>query len=218
MMATKMLKKILTSAALLALFGLVGATLVAVTYEATAERIAANHREALLKRLNALVPPQRYDNDMVSDTIQITDPALATRKRPVTVYRARLNGKPVTAVFTVVAPDGYNGAINLLVAINYDGTLAGVRVVSHRETPGLGDTIEEQRSNWIHGFDGRSLTNPDDQGWRVKRDGGIFDQFTGATITPRAVVKAVYKTLKYFSQHRDEIFNRAVTPVEVKHE
>ncbi len=213
-----MLKKIFTSALLLALFGLVGATLVAVTYEATAERIAANHREALLKRLNALVPPQRYDNDMVSDTIQITDPALASRKQPVTVYRARLGGKPVTAVFKIVAPDGYNGAINLLVAVNSDGILAGVRVVSHRETPGLGDNIEERRSNWIRGFDSRSLTNPDERGWRVKRDGGVFDQFTGATITPRAVVKAVYNTLKYFSRHREQIFTLRVTPVEVKHE
>ena len=213
-----MLNRILTSATLLALFGLVGATLVAVTYEATAERIAANHREALLKRLDSLVPPGRYDNDMVNDTVQISDPALAGRKRPVTVYRARRSGRPEAAVFSVVAPDGYNGSIFLLVAIQYDGTLLGVRVVSHRETPGLGDAIEERKSRWIRGFDGRSLTNPDEHGWRVKRDGGVFDQFTGATVTPRAVVKAVYRTLKYFSRHRDEIFALAVTPVEIKHE
>ncbi len=213
-----MLKKILTSAVLLALFGLVGATLVAVTHELTAERIATNHREALLKRLNALIPPTRYDNDMVSDTIRITDPELTSRRYPVTVYRARLMGRPEAAVFLVVAPDGYNGAINLLVAINYDGTLAGVRVVSHRETPGLGDAIDEQRSDWILGFTGRSLNNPDERGWAVKRDGGMFDQFTGATITPRAVVKSVYRTLKYFSRHRKEIFVRRATPVEIRHE
>lgn len=217
-MGKKMLNRILTSATLLALFGLVGATLVAVTYEATAERITANHREALLKRLDTLVPPGRYDNDMVNDTVQISDPALADRKRPVTVYRARRSGRPEAAVFSVVAPDGYNGSIFLLVAIQYDGTLLGVRVVSHRETPGLGDAIEERKSRWIRGFDGRSLTNPDEHGWRVKRDGGVFDQFTGATVTPRAVVKAVYRTLKYFSRHRDEIFALAVTPVEIKHE
>lgn len=213
-----MLKKILISAILLALFGLIGATLVAVTHEMTAERIAANHREALLKRLNALVPPSRYDNDMVSDTIRIIDPELAPRRYPVTVYRARLMGRPEAAVFFVVAPDGYNGAINLLVAVNHDGTLAGVRVVSHRETPGLGDAIDEQRSDWIYSFTGRSLDNPDERNWAVKRDGGVFDQFTGATITPRAVVKAVYKTLKYFSRHREAIFVRETTPVEIKHE
>ncbi len=213
-----MLKKVLTSAILLALFGLIGATLVAITYEVTAEQIATNHREALLKRLNVLIPPDRYDNDMVSDTIRITDPELAPRRYPVTVYRARRMGRPEAAVFLVIAPDGYNGAITLLVAVNQDGTLAGVRVVSHRETPGLGDAIDEQRSDWIHGFTGRSLNNPDEKGWAVKRDGGVFDQFTGATITPRAVVKTVYKTLKYFSLHRKELFVRDSTPVEIKHE
>ncbi len=213
-----MVRKILSSALLLALFALVGATLVAATHQITAERIAANHREAILKRLDVLVAKQSYDNDLVSDTIQITDPELATPKRPVTVYRARLGGKPVAAVFSVVAPDGYNGAINLLVAIDYDGTIAGVRVVSHRETPGLGDSIDEQRSDWILSFSGKSLTNPDEQGWHVKRDGGVFDQFTGATITPRAVVKAVFRTLRYYSRHREEIFTAPAIPLEPHHE
>ncbi len=216
-MTSGMLKKIVTSALLLALFGLAGATLVAFTYNATAERIEANHREALLKRLNALVPSTGYDNDMVSDTIRITDPALAPRKYPVTVYRARLMGRPAAAVFSVVAPDGYNGPIYLLVAIRYDGTLIGVRVISHHETPGLGDAIEERRSNWIHGFDGRTLTDPPEDKWKVKRDGGVFDQFTGATITPRAVVKAVYKTLKYFSQHRGALFTKQATEEKIRH-
>ncbi len=212
-----MLRKVLTSALLLALFGVVGATLVAITYSATAERIEANHREALLKRLNALVPPTNYDNDMVSDTIRIDDPELNPKRHPATVYRARRMGRPEAAVFSVVAPDGYNGAIQLLVAIRHDGTLIGVRVVSHHETPGLGDNIEERKSEWIHGFDGRSLTNPPEERWKVKKDGGVFDQFTGATITPRAVVKAVYKTLKYFDRHRREIFARQAKQMEIEH-
>ncbi len=216
-MTEGMLRKILTSALLLALFGLVGATLVAFTHSVTAERIEANHREALLKRLNALVPPTQYDNDMVSDTIQITDPALAPRKYPVTVYRARLMGRPAAAVFSVVAPDGYNGPIHLLVAIRADGTIIGVRVVSHHETPGLGDAIEERRSDWIHGFDGRTLTNPPEEKWKVKKDGGVFDQFTGATITPRAVVKAVHKTLKYFSENRRLIFSKQTAKESIEH-
>ncbi len=217
-MTNKMVKKVLTSALLLALFGLTGATLVAFTYSITAERIEANHREAMLKRLNALVPPANYDNDMVSDTIRITDPELAPKKYPATVYRARRMGRPEAAVFSVVAPDGYNGPIYLLVAIKHDGSLIGVRVVSHHETPGLGDAIEERKSDWIHGFDGRSLTNPTEDKWKVKRDGGVFDQFTGATITPRAVVKAVYKTLRYYSQHRNTVFTRKKTEEEIQHD
>ena len=106
-----------------------------------------------------------------------------------------------------MAPDGYSGNIHLLVAIKYDGTLAGVRVVNHKETPGLGDAVEAERSNWILGFTGKSLTNPGKKGWAVKRDGGQFDQFTGATITPRAVVKAVYKTLEYYQQHKTQLFS-----------
>ena len=105
-----------------------------------------------------------------------------------------------------VAPDGYNGSIRLLVAINLDSTLAGVRVVQHRETPGLGDAIDAQRSDWILGFDGKSLTTPPRKDWKVKRDGGDFDQFTGATITPRAVVKAVKKALLYFQANGHGLF------------
>jgi electron transport complex protein RnfG len=119
----------------------------------------------------------------------------------------------VAAIISTVAPQGYNGNIYLLVAIRYSGKLAGVRVVKHRETPGLGDAIDEKRSDWISSFDNKSLQNPAPKDWKVKRDGGVFDQFTGATITPRAVVDAVYKTLQYFEKHRDELF----TKQEVKH-
>ena len=112
------------------------------------------------------------------------------------------------AVLTAVAPEGYGGGIRLLVAINYDGTLAGVRVLSHHETPGLGDKIEAERSDWILQFEGLSLENPAPRNWRVKKDGGRFDQFTGATITPRAVVAAVYDALVYFEAHREALFER----------
>lgn len=111
-------------------------------------------------------------------------------------------------VLSPVAPDGYNGAIKLLVAVRTDGSLAGVRVVSHRETPGLGDPIDTDKSDWIFAFDGRSLDNPSEARWKVKRDGGDFDQFTGATITPRAVVKAVYQTLIFFERHKDRLFEQ----------
>ncbi len=199
-------KQIAIAALLLGAFAVAGTALVAVTFEATRDRIAANERAALLRSLNALVSAERHDNDLFADTLQVTAPAQLGTHAPVTVYRARRAGKPVAAVLTPVAPDGYSGRIRLLVAINDDGKLAGVRVVAHRETPGLGDLIEETRSDWIHGFDGRSLQDPKPAGWKVKRDGGVFDQFTGATITPRAVVKAVYKTLIYSKANWEPLF------------
>ena len=205
-------KHMLKTGLLLGLFAIVGTAIVAFTFDNTAERIADNEREFLLRSLHALIPENTHDNDIYADMRLVKDPELLGSRDPVPVYRARKNGKPVALAMTPIAPDGYNGAIKLLVAIAYDGTLLGVRVVSHKETPGLGDGIEIQRSPWIKAFDGRSLSNPDEAGWHVKKDGGVFDQFTGATITPRAVVKAVRKSLQYFAEHRDALF--AKTPTE----
>ena len=193
---------------LLAIFAVVSTGMLAYTYENTKEQVAINERESLLHTLHALVPPGAHDNDLYDDTITVRSPEYLGSREPVTVYRARKHGAPVAAILSVVAPDGYSGDIKLLIAIAYDGTMLGVRVASHKETPGLGDAIEVDRSNWILGFNGKSLDNPDEKGWHVKKDGGVFDQFTGATITPRAVVKAVHKSLKYFAAHRDELFAR----------
>lgn len=194
------------TAIILFLFGSIGTGLVAFTYEGTRERIAANERETLLRKLHVLVAPERHDNDLFADTLQITDPALRGTQATITAYRARRDGRPVALILAPVAPDGYSGSIRLLVGINDDATLAGVRVVSHRETPGLGDGIEESRSDWIHGFDGKSLENPPLEQWQVRKDGGYFDQLTGATITSRAVVRAVRDSLLYYGTHRDELF------------
>ena len=199
-------KNMTISAVLLGLFAIAGTGMVSLTYENTAERIAANHRATLLKTLHELIPPEQHDNDMFSDTICVTDPTLLGSNSAVNVYRARKAGQPVAAIIESIAPDGYNGNIYLLVAIRYNGELAGVRVINHKETPGLGDAIDVSRSDWILGFSGKSLQNPKLEQWAVKRDGGDFDQFTGATITPRAVVKAVRNSLIYFNQHRDELF------------
>lgn len=198
-------KKSLTAAAILGLFSLVGTGLVSITFHNTEQQIAANERAALLRNLNAIIPRKLYDNDIINDTLTVTDKRLGGSD-PVTIYRARKQGKPVSVIFTSIAPDGYNGKIKLLVAVNTDSTLAGVRVVTHKETPGLGDNIEENRSDWILDFTGKSLHNPEQPQWTVKRDGGAFDQFTGATITPRAVVKAVKNTLLYFQQHQTDVF------------
>lgn len=199
------LPKTVLAAAILGLFSVLGTGLVAWVHEGTGPRIAENQRQTLLHTLQALIPAATYDNDILADTIEVSERELGIDK-PVAVYRARKAGRPVAAVLATAAPDGYSGEIRLLVAIEADGSLAGVRVVAHKETPGLGDLIDENKSGWIFGFNGRSLENPPPSQWKVKRDGGVFDQFTGATITPRAVVKAVQKTLAYFDRNRDTLF------------
>ena len=202
-------RPVLISTLFLFLFAVVGTGMVALTFENTSDRIAENERRALLQRLNEVITAERHDNEIFHDVVYVKNSELLGTSAPVPIYRARKDGWPVAAVLAPVAPDGYNGAIRLLVAINVDGTLAGVRVIQHRETPGLGDAIEAERSDWIRQFEGKSLGKPPVEGWKVKRDGGAFDQLTGATITPRAVVNAVRKALLYFRTHREMLFERA---------
>ena len=195
----------LISASILGLFAIAGALLVALTYDTTSEQVQQNKRAFTLTRLHELIPPHLHDNDMDRDTIEVADSLLGSNQ-PATVYRARKNGQPVAAIIQAVAPDGYSGRILLLVAIKLDGNLAGVRVVEHGETPGLGDAIDARKSDWIQQFAGRTIGDPPAGQWKVKRDNGSFDHITSATITSRAVVKAVYNSLTYFAAHRDELF------------
>lgn len=199
-------KNMLRSASLLAMFAIIGTTLVVFTFDNTRDRVARNKRDFTLARLHELIAAGEHDNDIDRDVIRVTDPRLGTKKQ-VIVYRARKQGKPVAAIIQSTAPDGYSGAIEMLVAIRLDGSLAGVRVVEHRETPGLGDAIDVRKSNWIKVFKGLSHNNPEQKDWKVKRDGGKFDQITSATITSRAVVKAVYNTLAYFNDNHEMLFN-----------
>lgn len=205
----EILRQIWISVAILAGFAVAGSALLGLTEAGTREDIAANEQAYLINSLNEVLPASEYDNALLKDIITVTAPQALGTEQPVTVYRARKQGKAVAALFTVVAPDGYSGDIRLLVGIRHDGSLSGVRAVNHRETPGLGDAIETARSNWILKFSGRSLQNPAEARWRVRKDGGEFDQFTGATITPRAVVKAVKKALIYFKTNRDNLFASA---------
>ena len=195
----------LVAGTLLSLFAVAGTTLVSFTHEQTEARILQNERASLLRKLHALVPPEQIDNDVISDRIVVHREGLLGAEST-TVYRARQDGEPVAAVFAPVVARGYNGTVRLLVAVRKDGTLEGVRVLSHRETPGLGDKIEVEKSDWIRGFEGRSLGDPPPADWAVERDGGAFDQFTGATITPRAVVQAIKNTLVYFREERERLF------------
>lgn len=192
--------------AVLALFAVVGTGLVAFTYLRTKPPIEASQRQAFLESIDAILPHALYDNALYSDVVRVSSPELLGSDELVPVYRARKNGRPAAVVLAPIAPDGYSGKIHLLMAIAHDGTVLGVRVTNHKETPGLGDPIEIERSPWITGFNGKTLDNPSASGWNVRKDGGVFDQFAGATITPRAVVKAVHNALKYYATHRDELF------------
>ncbi len=193
----------------LAVFAIIATSLVVLTERQTHDKIQDNIRQRLLAAIHEIVPPNRHDNAILHDTILLSANPLLHTQQPTIAYRARLHGQPVAVIFTTIAPDGYSGAIKLLIGINYDGTVAGVRVVDHKETPGLGDRIDTQKSDWIKQFTHLSLSHPEADKWAVKKDGGQFDQFTGATITPRAVVKAIKNALLYFQQHRDALFEES---------
>lgn len=199
-------KQIMISGFLLWLFSVIGTTLVAFTQQQTLDRIAANEKKVLLRNLYTLLPAEKLDNDIAQDAIELAaNDLLGTDTRSV-AYRARKDNEPVAVIFNAIAPDGYSGKIHLLIGVYNDASLAGVRVVKHNETPGLGDGIEIRKSDWILAFNGKSLENPEPEQWKVKRDAGVFDQLTGATITPRAIVKAVKNTLVYFEQNRETLY------------
>ncbi len=194
----------------LALAGLVAAALLTLIWSLTRDSIEESQRRAALALLNVVIPDALHDNDLLADTLQIEDAEQLGHREPVTVYRGWLAGEPSALAFEVIARDGYSGDIRLLIGIAVDGTLTGVRVIAHRETPGLGDWIEATRSDWILSFSGGSLDNPPPEQWRVKRDGGEFDQFTGATVTPRAVVRQIADTLVWYQEQRTQLWQPAV--------
>ncbi|GAB3095183.1 electron transport complex subunit RsxG [Aestuariicella hydrocarbonica] len=187
---------------LLGLFALITAAILAGTQAGTQDRIAAAEREAAQRALLEIVPLDRHTNDLLMDTVPIEEAyweALGL-KNGGEVNIARDHGEPVAAIIPAVAPDGYSGDIKLIIGINADGSIAGVRALTHNETPGLGDKVDLKKSSWILSFNDKSLSNPGIEQWAVKKDGGDFDQFTGATITPRAVINQVKRALLYFSE------------------
>ena len=178
----------------------------------TREKIRRNELSWISQRLDALVPPSAHDNDLLGDATQVIAPDLLGTDAPVDIYRARMHGQPVAAIIRTIAPYGYRGPIDLLVAVAADGSLLGVQVIRHNETPGLGDQFEHDGGRWLHAFKGRSLADPVQSHWSLRRDGGEFDAFTGATITPRAIVKAVRQSLEYFRANQRQIFESQPTP------
>lgn len=200
-----LLNSVMSSSLSLGLFAVVTVGLIALTYVFTQDKIAAQVRAYEARALMEILPEDTHDNSLLDSNITLMPSKLLANQQPVKGYVAYRQGKATAVILTVIAPDGYNGRIDLLVGIHRDGSLAGVRAITHKETPGLGDKINTSVSDWILGFAGKSLTNPQPSGWGVRKDGGDFDQFAGATITPRAVVAAVYRSLEYFRANRSTL-------------
>ena len=198
----KIIKK---NAQLLALFAIACTTFIALVDLLTKDKIVAQQQKQLLSTLASIIDPNTHNNAISKSCFTLDNQALgATPKK---IYLATMNEKPVAAAITTTAPDGYNGNITLLVAVNVSGSVSGVRTLKHQETPGLGDKIEVKRSPWILNFSEKKMMGENDSRWHVRKDGGMFDQFTGATITPRAVVSAVKRTVKYFNANKDTLFS-----------
>ena len=195
-----------SSALTLAVLAAICAVLVATTYSGTRERIAANEQAFLERSLAPVLEGIDYDGALSDSTIVIPAPHDLPGNEPATIYRIYADGAPIAALFDVTARDGYAGPIRLLVGVTADGAVNRARVLAHRETPGLGDMIDSSKSDWIEQFNGRSLVDPTPDLWLIRRDGGEFDQLTGASITPRAVIKAIKETLLYFEANRDTVF------------
>lgn len=210
-MAETVLKHASKTAITLIAFALVFTALLVFVFNITKSPIEKSEAEARRALFSQIVPPNLHNNDLLKDTITIAPNALLGNTQPMIANRARIDGAPSAIILEAIAHDGYSGDIKLLIAIQYDGSIAGVRVLTHKETPGLGDYIDILKGNWIKLFDGKSISKtgePKDAfvKWNVKKDGGQFDYMAGATITPRAVVKAVHKALQYFEANKALLF------------
>ena len=197
------------SGATLAIIAAICTALVAATYQLTQERIANNEQAWLEQSLRPALSGIAFDSGISDSRLTIPAPHALPGSEDAIVYRAYADDVPVAALFVVSARDGYAGAIRLLVGIDTKGVVTGVHVLAHRETPGLGDGIETGKSDWAKQFADRSLSNPAADRWKIRRDGGDFDQLTGASVTPRAIVKAVKETLQYFDANANQVFTAA---------
>jgi electron transport complex protein RnfG len=200
-------RQIFKSSGILLAYAFVGTAILATIYALTHTAIEKNEADAQRKLVAETLIPHSYNNDLIASAITLQhNDALGNEEKTSIAWQARANQTPIAIVLPVTAPDGYGGAIRLLVGVSVNGQVTGVRVVEHHETPGLGDYIDLAKSQWIHIFDGKSLQNTPDKAWQVKKDGGEFDYVTGATITPRAVIAAVHRTLQYVATHHAQLF------------
>ncbi len=197
---------VLRNGVTLAAIAAVCTTLVATTYHLTKDRIAANERAFLERKLAPVLGSIAFEGSISESKRLVRAPHNLPGREDALIYRVYSDGQPVAALFAVTAPDGYAGPIRILLGIDVDGVVTGLRILEHRETPGLSDKIEESKSDWVHQFAGKSLGDPVIEDWSIRRDGGEFDQLSGASVTPRAVINAVRETLLYFDANRDQVF------------
>lgn len=203
---------------ILGAFAIITAGTLALTNLGTQDRIAAAERAAQQRALFEIIPRDRHNNDLLTDTLAVPQSGLAqlglSQSQP--IYVARKDGEAIALIIPAMAHDGYSGDIDMIVGVNRDGTIAGVRILKHKETPGLGDKIELKKHQWILNFNGKSLTVPVVEDWKVKKDGGVFDQFAGATITPRAVVGQIKRVLE-FTAANPQLFESPTTITATQH-
>ncbi|EMY6775502.1 TPA: electron transport complex subunit RsxG [Vibrio alginolyticus] len=191
----------------LAIFACATTGLVALTQYLTKDQIKVQEQKQLLSVLNQVIPENMHDNTLTQACTMVTSPDLGTL-RAMPAYLATKNGEPTAIAIESIAPDGYNGEIKVITGIDNQGNILGTRVLNHQETPGLGDKIDLRVTDWILSFTGKQVTESNWNSWKVRKDGGDFDQFTGATITPRAVVKVVRNTVNYVNQSREDILSQ----------
>jgi len=199
-------KKISITASAMIIFSLIASTALSISYFITKSPIDQSDAKAKRVFLNQVIPANLYDNNLVKDTISIEPNPLLGNKKNIDVFRAKKNNRVIAVIIEVIAPDGYSGEIKTLVGIDQEDKILGVRVISHKETPGLGDYIEIDKSQWIKNFDLMSLEKISEKKWAVKKDGGDFDYVSGATITPRAVIKSTYKCLLFSKENKKRLF------------
>ncbi len=201
----------LRTGAILFVFALIGTALLAFTHDRTKPTIERGRQAEKLAQLAQVLPARLYDNDLLASQQSVPPDDLLGTRQASTLWLARRGGAFSGVALEAIAPDGYSGDIALLIGIDAQGEVTGVRVTAHRETPGLGDYIDRAKSAWVEQFVGKSLHAPEPKHWKVVKDGGAFDARAGATITPRAVVKAVRDALEYFARHRAEFAASATT-------
>lgn len=194
---------------LLTCFAFACTALVSLTYIQTKPAIEQAELENKYAILTQVIPDHLHDNALVESCVLVQDDHLLSSREPQQAYVATLNGKPSAIAIETLAPNGYNGAIKLIVGFQVDGQITGVRTLSHQETPGLGDKIEKRKSDWVDTFVGAKVSGRKDPRWAVKKDGGQFDQFTGATITPRAYIAAIKRTALFYQGNKAMLFSKA---------
>ena len=199
-------KKVSITATAMIIFSLLASTALSISYFVTKTPIEETDAKAKRTFLNQVIPSNLYDNNLVKDTISVEPSPLIGNKKNIDVYRAKKNNQVIAVIIETIAPDGYSGEIKTLVGIDQEDKILGVRVIIHKETPGLGDYIEIEKSQWIKIFDLKSLGKMAEKEWAVKKDGGSFDYVSGATITSRAVIKSTYKSLLYVKENKKRLF------------